>query len=43
MKCHAQLMQALACANVPSVAIATGGVIGSLESQALGSLAMGCR
>ena len=43
LKSHAQLMQAVSCSNVPSVCIATGGVVGSLESQALGSLAMGCR
>ena len=43
IKAHAQLMQAIACSHVPSVAIATGGVIGSLESQAMSSLAMGSR
>ncbi|CAK8676184.1 unnamed protein product [Clavelina lepadiformis] len=43
IKHHAQLIQAVACATVPSVAIATGGVIGSVESHALGSLSMGSR
>uniref|UniRef100_H2ZDB5 methylcrotonoyl-CoA carboxylase n=1 Tax=Ciona savignyi TaxID=51511 RepID=H2ZDB5_CIOSA len=43
IKAHCQLMQAIACCTTPSITITTGGLSGSLESHALGSLAMGSR
>nr|CAB3263680.1 probable methylcrotonoyl-CoA carboxylase beta chain, mitochondrial [Phallusia mammillata] len=43
VKSHAQLMQAVACCGVPSISLATGGIIGTLESHSLGSLSMGSR
>jgi len=40
---RAQLMQAVACSEVPSMVITTGGTTGSLDMHAVGSLAMGAR
>jgi len=40
---RAQLMQAVACSEVPSMVITTGGTTGSLDMHAVGSLAVGAR